>query len=37
MDQQHMPGEEAWLIGEQRMERRNTIWPIYRQRQICAH
>ena len=37
MGQQHLPGEEAWLIGEHRSsERRNTISPTCPQRQTCA-
>ena len=37
MGQQHLPGDEAWLIGEHRTwERRNITSPICRPRQICA-
>ena len=35
--QQHLPGDEAWLIGEHRIrERRNSISPICRRRRTCA-
>ena len=35
---QHLPGEEAWLIGEHRTSgKRNTILPTCLPRQICAH
>jgi len=35
--QQHLPGNEAWLIGEQRSKaKRNTISPICLLRPICA-
>ncbi len=34
---QHLPGDEAWLIGEHRMSaRRNTISPICRRRLTFA-
>lgn len=35
--QQHLPGEEAWLIGEHRMSgEKNITSPICRRRPICA-
>ena len=35
--QQHLPGDEAWLIGEQRLSgERNTILPTCQPRWTCA-
>jgi hypothetical protein len=35
--QQHLPGDEAWLIGEHACrERRNATSPICQRRRICA-
>ena len=35
--QQHLPGEEAWLVGEHRAsERKNIISPTCRRRPTCA-
>ena len=37
MGQQHLPGDEAWLIGEHRVSgRRNTILPTYPPGWTCA-
>src|SRR4029077_16674776 len=36
--QQHLPGDEAWLIGEHRMSGEKKYYsPIFRPRRICAH
>jgi SRSO17 transposase len=36
--QQHLPGDEAWRVGEQRESgRRSTTSPISLLRRICAH